>query len=103
MKKLIQIASDLHIEFAKDGGASIVTPLVEGSKLSQVKTILLAGDIAASANFDTLKDIFQRFCDEYSHVIFVPGNHEYYGNSVWRTEEHLLRLQSQLLNFHLLN
>ncbi len=64
----IQIASDLHLEFK--GGAS-------GSRLEAVDRdlLVLAGDIAVGRGAKSfISDQLQ-----ISPVVYVPGNHEYYG------------------------
>jgi len=69
-----QYMSDLHLDFQKDGGASCVKSI---EPLSDI--IVLAGDIDGHKNIiKTLK----HFASLWKHVIFVPGNHEYYGSSI---------------------
>ena len=68
----IQIASDLHLEFQEDGrpDANLYEPVLDRDIL------VLAGDIGVGlgARDFVLGEL------EFSPVIYVPGNHEYYGN-----------------------
>lgn len=68
---LLDIASDLHMirafelseEFYSDPG----------------DVLILAGDIAPYYYFDTLKPFFERISDTWKRILFIPGNHEFYG------------------------
>jgi predicted phosphodiesterase len=75
---LIQIVSDLHLEFRENNFTNLIVP--------SAPVLCLLGDICACG---TSKDftIFKKFIDyiskKFMYVIHVPGNHEYYtmGNS----------------------
>lgn len=71
----VLVLSDLHLEFHKDGGASFIAALPTGD---QVDVCVLAGDIAVGP---AIPEGLQRFCDRYAQVVFVHGNHEFYGYS----------------------
>ncbi len=68
----IRVLSDVHTEFHADGGRHFVESLrPEGSDV-----VVLAGDVAVAPGLlDTLA-MFGRHCP---HVVFVAGNHEWYG------------------------
>jgi Icc-related predicted phosphoesterase len=70
----LQLLSDLHFEFHADAGASFVASLDP----SGVDVLVLAGDIAVG---EGVGPALRLFCDRYSDatVVFVHGNHEYYG------------------------
>lgn len=87
----IAIASDLHLEF---GGVTLTN--TEGADV-----LILAGDICVARQLPLAW--FFDVCSEFSSVIYVPGNHEYYGGDIDHT---LSRLQNDLecfSNLHLLS
>jgi predicted phosphodiesterase len=66
----IQLASDLHLEFLQRDflGARVIAPAADADVL------VLAGDIANGA------DAVDLFADWPVPVIYLAGNHEFYGN-----------------------
>ena len=76
----IQIASDLHLEYLEWR-----FPDYRGVELANADVLVLAGDIA---NGSRALDLF---ADWPVPVIYVPGNHEYYGYS-------FAALQAELAN-----
>lgn len=68
----IKILSDLHTEFSP---VNIIK--------SDADVLVLAGDIAPGCNHT---DWMKQMCDEYSHVIYVLGNHEYYMHDMVKVE-----------------
>lgn len=70
-----RLYSDLHREF--DGWD---IPVIEGE---QDMTLILAGDIAVAHKHSTW-DILREWAERHAHVVYVPGNHEYYGDSFER-------------------
>lgn len=73
----LQLLSDLHFEYHSDGGQA----WIKGLNPSDVDILILAGDIA-EVRGGILSQALHQFCDLYPEVIFVPGNHEYYGSSI---------------------
>lgn len=67
----LQILSDLHLEF--DGNA--IPPLAENAEL-----VVLAGDLAP-ASTHRIGDIAETWSGA-RHILYVPGNHEYYGADI---------------------
>ena len=67
----IQILSDLHLEF--DGND--IPPLAAGADL-----VVLAGDLAP-ATTHRIGDIAETWVGA-RHILYVPGNHEYYGADI---------------------
>ena len=67
----IKYMSDLHLEFG---------PLTEPMRDYDCDVLVLAGDIHVGpvnvANF--LNTLFN-----FEHIVYVPGNHEYYGQEYW--------------------
>jgi len=95
MKMSVLILSDLHFEFHKDWGDAFV----ESVDPTGIDVLILAGDVS-TPNHGMHKRI-GALCEKFPHVVFVPGNHEYYNSSPDRTnlfiEESISRWHQ---NFH---
>ena len=90
----ILVVSDLHCEFHRDGGRSMVASLPEAD------VIVLAGDIVVARN---ISGPLKLFCAKWPHVVFVEGNHELYGGNPITVHKELSELVSTTPNFHWLN
>ena len=73
--KTLQLLSDLHLEMHRDGGDAFIRSLDP----SGVDILVLAGDISSASR---LVPVLNRFCERFPHVVYVTGNHEFYGSSV---------------------
>ena len=62
--------SDLHLEFQFDGGGKIV------SQLPDADMIVVAGDLSDTKGLPGALKLLAR---KYEHVVYVPGNHDWYG------------------------
>ena len=83
MKK-IQLLSDLHTEFYPDP-----MPFVNGLEIvPDLDFLVLAGDIvvAARQSVNVMRSVFEVFSKKAKHIVYVIGNHEYYGGSPRNTE-----------------
>jgi predicted phosphodiesterase len=68
----ILIMSDLHLDCDEDKGLAFANSLSS----ENIDVLILAGDISCGENIPiTLK----YFCQKFNKVIYVHGNHEYYG------------------------
>ena len=74
MTQKFRILSDLHLEH---GGFTIPY----GEK-DYTTVLILAGDICNFSKRMSFSGFFQDACDQFKHVILVPGNHEYYSSSL---------------------
>lgn len=82
----IQILSDLHFEMRN------WRSLIEKLDPSGVDVLVLAGDILpASRKTEKMLTLFR---ERYPHVVYVPGNHEYWGTSL----SAILRLEEAAAN-----
>lgn len=88
------IASDLHFEFHADHGVSMVQSLTEADVL------VCAGDLSSSSGVGAALELL---CERYEHVVFVPGNHEFYGSSIPVVRERLRALSDRLEGLHYLD
>lgn len=90
----ILVASDLHFEFQRDHGKSLVASLAEADVL------VCAGDLTASSGVESALELL---CDKYQHVVYVPGNHEFYGSSIPTVRKVIQLLASRLERLHYLD
>lgn len=89
-----QIVSDLHFESLRDSGLKIAENLPE----AKADLLILAGDInAKDSTF-----VITQLCSYYKHVIWVLGNHEYYGSNVVSCLENYRKLYKHTPNLHFL-
>lgn len=92
----IRLLSDLHTEFRLPYKTE---PLAE---YRGEDVLVLAGDIASGAT-NTL-DVLKFFKSQgYKHVVYVPGNHEYYGTSIEAFDEKLILKTQGMEGVHFLN
>ena len=67
----IQVLSDLHLEF----GGSGVPQLAPGAEV-----VVMAGDLAPAKRRSAR--LAARAWKDAAHILYVPGNHEYYGSRI---------------------
>ncbi len=91
----IAYGSDIHIEFEYYD--------IENKENADV--LVLAGDICVieKFNYDSGKCFFDKCADEFEHVIYVPGNHEYYHGDLTYSFDKLKNLLAYRTNIHLMN
>jgi len=87
------VVSDTHLEFHQDKGKEFIDSLPDADG------IILAGDITTRF---TLKPVVERFLNRFKDVVFVPGNHEYYGSNPARVNSILKTLEKDNERFHYL-
>jgi Icc-related predicted phosphoesterase len=71
----IQIVSDLHLEFHPDGGQRLLSTM----DFQSLDALVVAGDLCSAKTIDSSFELLCHAC--LKPVIYVPGNHEYYGSS----------------------
>jgi hypothetical protein len=84
----LQIMSDLHFEMHADGGAGFIRELDP----TGVDVLVLAGDITMARQYEDLASVFRPLAQKYPHVLYVPGNHEYYKSSPTDVARNLAQL-----------
>jgi Icc-related predicted phosphoesterase len=92
---VFQALSDLHLDFHRDHGQRLIASLDP----TGVGALLLAGDII-SGNARSRAQVARWLCDRYAdvQVIWVPGNHEYYGNTPKDFVREMEELEASLPN-----
>lgn len=73
----IQLWSDLHLEHHSDWGGRFLD-----SYEPAAETLVLAGDITAARFRERLDLVFASTSMRWKHVVYVPGNHEFYETSL---------------------
>lgn len=89
----LRILSDLHFEFHRNQGRGFVRAL----EIDPEEVLILAGDVATPK---LLPDALALLCQRFRHVVFVAGNHEYYGGSPHRVHDILNTAVSRHGNLH---
>jgi predicted phosphodiesterase len=87
----IQIASDLHLEHLEWR-----FPAYRGVEPTDAEVLVLAGDIAHGAR------ALELFAGWPCPVVYVPGNHEYYGSSLAQVGAELAEKARAFPNIHVL-
>jgi hypothetical protein len=91
----IRLLSDLHTEFR------LPYKTAQFAEYRGEDVLVLAGDIA-SGSTNTM-DVIKFFLDQgFPKVVYVPGNHEYYGSSIKHFDDKLLDFCERTRNAHFL-
>jgi len=90
---LIQLVSDLHLEH---------TPYTVDN-VSNSDILVLAGDTCAFDQKERVLPFLRDVCGKFKHVLFVTGNHEYYGGSIDEVNSFYENMASKIDNFYFLN
>jgi Icc-related predicted phosphoesterase len=97
MSLRIQIISDLHLEFHPDGGQGLLSAM----NFQSSDALVVAGDLCSAK---TIVRSFELLCGAYRRpVIYVPGNHEYYGSSFSEVDALLAASEQAHPNLSVLN
>lgn len=72
-----QYASDLHLEFPENRDWLRTHPLEPSADV-----LLLAGDVLPLHLVPKHRKLLNEIAQPFKEVIWIPGNHEYYGNSI---------------------
>ena len=91
----IRIFSDIHNEFGK----FIIPPMPDDKDT----VLVLAGDVDAGNHVPRLVEYLKECSTMFRHVIFVPGNHEYYHGVMETVFNDLLFGCSLQTNIHIMD
>ena len=75
-----------------DGGAELIRELDP----TGVDVLVLAGDITMARHYEDLASVFKPLARKYRHILYVPGNHEYYKSSPREVARNLAKLTKEL-------
>ena len=87
----LRLLSDVHYEFFKD--SRILKPLGED-------VLVIAGDL--DVGHIRVLSALREFAKEVKHVVYVPGNHEYYRQHISEFDDFIQRMTAGT-NIHFLN
>ena len=90
----LDIISDIHLEFFGDQGAEFTA-----SWIPEAPVLVLAGDVGDARWWREGLRHLQTLCEHYEQVLFVAGNHDYYGTYLEDTDARLRRVEEQIENF----
>lgn len=92
------VLSDLHFEFHADSGRDLMKSIAAHS--AGIDVCILAGDIVG---FGGLTYIFEWFARLFPDVVYVQGNHEFYGCSRHKVNKRVKQLCDKFPNLHWLD
>lgn len=77
-----RLISDIHLEFynSETPPEALVTLLTEAHRDYPVDYLVLAGDIAPISHRGAFAKLIKAVKDHYLSILYVLGNHEYYGD-----------------------
>lgn len=92
----IQLVSDLHLEFLIPVQVEELANRISYNTKADI--LVLAGDICALNKtwIPNLYKFLNAIYDKYSYILYIRGNHEYYGTSYEEVEEVLQKLKYYL-------
>jgi predicted phosphodiesterase len=93
----IEIVSDIHLTHDEDHGVDYLTSLIpeEGTQV-----LVLAGDVGEFHWWQGAKQYLDIICNNYPHVLYVAGNHDYYGTTLPEGDKRFRELDNLIENFH---
>lgn len=92
----VRVLSDLHNECLSSSDAINLIPIMDDEK-DQV--LALAGDVFVIAKEYTYIEFLNNMCSRFKHVVFVPGNHEYYHGYMLLAKDKFYDRYTPPLNF----
>lgn len=92
----IQVLSDLHGEFFPEVDVFLHQLKKLVSKKADI--LIVVGDLSSAY----IRYPLQFLSENWKHVIFVPGNHDFYGSSIPDTMRELREIEKKHKNLHIL-
>ena len=98
----LQLVSDLHLEFLNKEQVEEIADRILYKTF--VDVLILSGDICSlsSKSIDNFYTFLDAIKNSYPDIIYVLGNHEYYGTSKQEVHELGYKLSRYYFNFHIL-
>lgn len=101
----VQAVSDLHLEFLNEDQ---MHKLADNIAMFNFDVLIIAGDLSPS--LDSINEFFFHIAAVGNHkdIIFVPGNHDYYGTNTIDRDTELYAIEEAIrtefdINLHVLN
>jgi len=95
----IEIISDIHLTFDKDHGTDFLTALIPEE---ETEVLVLAGDVGEFHWWLQAKQYLDILCSNYPCVLYIAGNHDYYGTDFSTGDARFRELDALHENFHFL-
>lgn len=92
----IKILSDLHLE---SDSTNYLPPKTDDDATI---TLILAGDICEINKTKKLISFLEKMCEQYLNVIYILGNHEFYGGHIVHSIEKIKHETKHLTNLFIL-
>src|SRR5207248_2972323 len=61
-----------------------------------IDVLVLAGDITMARHYENLASVFEPLATKYRHILYVPGNHEFYKSSPKQVARNLAKLVTEV-------
>jgi hypothetical protein len=61
-----------------------------------IDVLVLAGDVTMARHYEDLENVFKLLAAKYRHILYVPGNHEYYKSSPKQVARNLAKLVKEV-------
>lgn len=90
---------DLHLDRADTHSRM---KLYETIKTNESESVIVTGDVASACHLRNHLTELASVCWPRP-CYFVPGNHDYHGSSIAKSDQNLIALQNDVTNFHFLN
>ena len=90
-----RLLSDLHLEFGRFTFPRLTT--------DKETTLLLAGDIELTRKKGVMRALMQLLSNQFKHVVYVYGNHEYYDTNFGSADRLATKLSLEFDNVSILN
>jgi len=80
----IKLISDLHVDCQADKGVGLLKdiPADDGHDL-----LIIAGDLCEVQNLDLFYDTWETLSLKFKKIMYVTGNHEYWGGNPWTVDQ----------------
>ncbi len=96
----LDIISDIHLTHIRhDHGTEFITGLISEN---DAPILVIAGDVGEFHWWQNGKDRIQALCDNYEQIVYIAGNHDYYGTTFEEGDARFREIESQIENFHFL-
>lgn len=95
----IQVISDIHSEFHRDGGYE----WARGMDSEGVDVLVIAGYLGLVHESTKLELVLALLREKYPEVVYVMGNHEYYHSDIATVGEFRERVGNRYENLHILD
>lgn len=84
----LRLASDIHTEFFSEDEIRSASKFILPELVDDKDTVLvLAGDIGSMQRTECLHSFVHEVAPRFSRILYIPGNHEYYGGDLETTPD----------------